>query len=213
MAGADDTPDVWVRPDPPNPLRASHGLQVGVRLAVAHPGGQPGQGAPATTPSMGELAEAWAPLGLDVGYRFNPYVYFGGTLLWGATFGDDSAVCAACGFRYDFQALTELRLYPAPEATVNPWFGVGIGWELMHLNFVSEGPTGTANYQGPVLGNFEIGLDVRRRAVAIGPYFGVELAEFALRNLDPTPPHETSSIGAHALHEWFTLGLRASYGP
>jgi hypothetical protein len=172
-----------------------------------------GGGSLATTPRMSDVAETWAPVGLDAGYRLAPAVYLGTTLLWGGAFGDDNGLCAACGFRYDFQALTDLRLYPFPAATVNPWFAFGVGWEVMHVNFDSNGPTGTADYHGPVLGNFQVGLDVRKAAVAVGPYFGVELAEFAFHSLNPSPPGESSSIGSTAIHEWFTIGIRASYGP
>lgn len=208
------SPDViWVRVAAPSPLRATHGFQVGLSVGVAHPGGFLGGGAVATTPHVSDVAETWVPFGLDAGYRFAPWVYLGGSVLWGGTFGNDSALCAACGFRYDFQALADVRVYAAPNSIASPWLSFGVGWEVMHVNFDTGGPSATATYQGPVLGNFQVGLDLRGRAVAIGPYVGVGLAEFTLHALDPSPAGESSSVGAHALHEWFTLGLRASYGP
>jgi hypothetical protein len=204
---------IFVRRAAPSPLRASHGFQAGLRVGVAHPGGLLGGGSVATTPHVSDVAETWVPFGLDAGYRFAPWVYLGGSVLWGGTFGNDSALCAACGFRYDFQALADLRFYAAPNSIASPWISFGAGWEVMHVNFETGGPTATATYQGPVLGNLQIGLDLRGRAVAVGPSFGVGLAEFTVHSLDPSPAGESSSVGAHALHEWFTLGLRASYGP
>jgi len=131
--------------------------------------------------------------------------------LLGGVFGTGDAPCAACTFRDDFQALADIRWYPLPNATVNPWLAAGAGWEVMHLNF--GGTSSSANYDGPVLGNVQFGVDVRKGAIAAGPYLGVEFAEFEFHSLYPSPAGETSAIGSTAVHEWFTVGVRASYGP
>jgi hypothetical protein len=203
----------WVRRSRADTLRAPRGWQFGASVGVAHPGGSLGGGSVATTPHVSDVAETWVPFGLDAGYRFAPWAYLGATVLWGGTFGSDSGNCAACGFRYDFQALTDVRLYPFPSSPVSPWVAFGVGWEVMHVNFDADGPTATADYQGPVLANVQLGLDLRKSAVAIGPYVGLELAEFALHTLDPAPSGESAAVGAHSVHEWFTLGLRGTYGP
>ena len=94
---------------------------------------------------------------------------------------------------------------------MNPWLSVGAGWEALHLALGSGSATASAVYSGPVLANFQFGLDVRARAFAFGPYFGVALAEFTSRFLSPAPAGEVSSVGDLALHEWFTVGVRANY--
>jgi hypothetical protein len=194
-----------------NPLAASSGPELGVRLGLAHPGGMVGGGATPTTPYVGEVAQTWLPVAVDGGYRISPGAYVGATLQWGAVVGDSDGFCEACGFRYDFQAKADLRVYPFPTHTLSPWVSLGAGWEVLHLAW-SDPTSPTATYQGPVLGSLEIGLDVRSRAIAVGPYFGFELAEFVARSLHPAPAGEPS-IDAHAVHEWFTIGVRGSYGP
>jgi hypothetical protein len=170
-----------------------------------------GGGSVATTPSVSDVAETWFPIAVDGGYRISPGVYVGATLQWGPVVGNDNALCGACSFRYDLQVQADLRFYPFPTSTLNPWVSYGAGWELLHLAFAGS-PTPTATYQGPLVCDFQLGLDVRSRAVAVGPYLGVALGEFVVRSLDPEPRGEPS-LESHALHEWFTVGVRGSYGP
>jgi hypothetical protein len=190
---------------------------LGVRIGIAYPSGSVGAGSPATTPAVGDVATTWLPIGIDAGYRLWPSAYLGGTLEWGPTVGLGNGLCGACDVGYDLQVRAEVRFYMlpsrAPYPTLDPWLSFGFGWEVLHaaLGFgsVSDGAT----YDGPILGNLQIGLDVRSHAIAVGPYFGLSLAEFVRHSLDPAPPGETSSIDGRVVHEWFTLGLRGTYGP
>jgi hypothetical protein len=210
-SGAPTEEVVLVRRPQANPLPVPSGLELGFRFGLAHPGGAVGGGAVATTPQVGDVAETWLPFGVEGGYRISPGAYVGALLQWGPAIGDDNALCAACGFRYDLEALGEVRLYPFPNSTVTPWVSFGMGWEIMHLSF-NDPSNPTATYAGPILGNFQIGVDVRSKSFAAGPYFGAEIGEFTARSLDPEPPGEPSTF-PHAAHEWFTIGLRGSYGP
>jgi hypothetical protein len=202
-------PVLFVRADPPNPnpMPAREGWQVGVRVGVAHPGGQLGAGSPATTPNLSDLAETALPLGIDAGYRIVPALYLGASLVWAPAFGDASTYCAACGFRYDVQATSDLRVYLLPYAFATPWLSFGSGWEVLHVSFTP----GDATYQGPIVANLQAGVDLRKGRVAFGPYVGAAFAVFSLRSLDPSPPNEP--VPAYGIHEWFTLGLHGSYGP
>jgi hypothetical protein len=193
-----------------NPLPATRGWELGARLGMAHPGGPVGAGAYATTPNVSDVAQTWVPLGIEGGYRFSPVVYAGATLAWGPLVGNQSGLCSACNFRYDLQVRPEVRLYLNPRGTVDPWFSVGPGWEVLHVS-IGDSPSGDATYEGP-FGEAEFGVDVRLHALAIGPYLGAAVGGFVTRSLDPEPAHESSSFGM-APHEWFTLGVRGSYGP
>jgi len=191
-------------------MPASHGLELGVHVGLAHPGGAVGAGSAATTPNVADIAPTWFPIGLEGGYRFWPTVYVGATLEWGPTTG--SGPCGACSEADDLQAHGEVRLYAAPRSTFDPWLSFGFGWEVLHLS-LGQGSTGaSASYDGPVLLAVALGLDVRSRAFAVGPFFGFSMGEYASHSLSPAPPGEPS-VGGHALHEWFTLGVRGTYGP
>jgi hypothetical protein len=188
----------------------ARGLQLGVRLGLAHPGGAVGAGSGATTPNLGDFAPTWLPVGIDAGYRLRPFAYVGASLDWGPTVEQGRASCAVCGVGYDLQVRTDLRFYGFPTGTWNPWISFGLGWEVLRVPF---GSGASAMYQGPVLGSFQVGLDVHSRAIRVGPYFGMSLGEFITHTLDPAPSGETTAVDGRTVHEWFTLGVRGSYGP
>lgn len=170
-----------------------------------------GAGSVATTPRVSDIAQTWIPIGVDGGYRVAPSAYVGLSLDWGPLLGNDSGLCSACGLRYDLQTRAELRLDLAPRRTVDPWFGLGAGWEVVHLSLGST-TTSSATYQGPVLADLRFGVAFRGRRIAVGPFLGAALGTFVTRSLDPAPHGESSSVGV-ALHEWFMLGVRGTYGP
>lgn len=194
-----------------NRLPSSRGFELGVRVGIAHPGGAVGAGSPATTPSVSDVAPTWVPIGLDGGYRLWRSVYVGASFEWGSTVGQGGGgSCVSCVSGYDLQGRTEVRLYALPARTWDPCLSLGFGWEVLHI---AQGDSSSATYEGPILGNLQVGLDVRSRAFAVGPYFGASLAEFVTRSLDPAHVGETSSIDGRVVHEWFTFGVRGSYGP
>jgi len=155
---------------------------------------------------MSDVAETAVPIGADVSYRLTPRLDLGGSLVFAPAFGDDSAYCVSCGLRYDFQLTGVVRLFAWPTAIVSPWVSYGAGWEALHVNFASSA---SAAYQGPIVADVQLGLDLRKKRVAVGPYLGVTAADFVVRSLDPAPPHEPSA--SSAFHAWFTVGLHGSY--
>ncbi len=195
-----------------SPFEAFPGLELGLHLGVAHPGGQVGGGSAATTPTVGAVAPTWVPLGLDAGLRLLPHVYMGATLDWGPTIEHSLGDCFECNVASDLQLGGEVRFYLAPTHLLDPWVSLGAGWESLHLALGSVA-TSSATYDGPVLAALKVGLDVRSRAIAVGPYFGVSFGEYLSRSLEPAPPGESSEVGARAVHEWFVLGLRGAFGP
>ena len=194
-----------------SPLPSSRGPELGIRLGVEHPGGAVGAGSRATTPSVSDVATTGLPIGLDAGYRLGRNAYVGASVEVAPTLAQGGGLCVSCDGGYDVQGRTEIRFYALPASTWDPWLSAGFGWEALH---VAQGQgSASATYDGPVLGNVQVGLDVRSRAIAVGPYFGVSLAEFVMHSLDPSPAGETSSISGRVVHEWFTFGVRGSYGP
>jgi hypothetical protein len=194
-------------------LPPPRGLELGVTLGIAHPGGAVGSGSAATTPNVSDVVPTWLPIGLDGGYRLWPHAYLGAALEWGPAVAQGEGSCGACSGGYDFQGRVEVRFYALPGKTFDPWASFGLGWEVLHLALGQGSGAASATYDGPILGDLEIGVDVRSRAFAVGPYFGFAVAEFVRHSIDPAPTGETSSIDGRAAHEWFRLGLRGTYGP
>ncbi|HEY8040920.1 MAG TPA: hypothetical protein VIF15_14040 [Polyangiaceae bacterium] len=207
--------------DPPrrvrDPMPAQRGLQLGARFGYSLPLGTVGGKASGLASHVSDLETASVPVGVDVGYRYERRVYFGGTL----TFGDGvdpngTSPCHSSGVscsRQDWQLRAETRFYFAPDVRGGGWLAVGLGWEVATFSTSIGKSSVTSTLTGPILPDVELGLDIRGGAVAVAPYFGLTFAEFMTHGVSPAAEPVSPWIDARSLHTWVTLGLRGSYGP
>jgi hypothetical protein len=215
--------DSWDRDDPPeapspSPMPAPRGLQLGARIGYALPTGHLGGDATNSSTSLSELETAIVPIGVDVGFRLSPYIYLGGTGVWAPGISPNltNNACQQVGvscFRQDAQLRGEARFYFAPSAKVGGWLALGTGWELASFAQTLGSNTITATRTGPILPDMQLGFDIRRGATAVGFYFGWSLAMYLTQGLDPSSTPVATWIEDRAVHQWFTLGMRGSYGP
>jgi len=217
---ANGDPDADAHPEAPRrnpfePLPAERGLQLGASFGYALPAGALSEN-PSLNTSLSLLETASLPIGIDAGYRLSPRVYVGGTLVWGAglppnTQGNCPAN-ASC-FRQDAQLRAQSRYYFAPERRVSWWASIGTGWEVAAFSQSVNGNGVTATLTGPVFADLELGFDVRRGALGIGPYIGFSLGEFLTHGQSPAETPVPTWIDNPSMHAWVTLGLRGDYGP
>lgn len=197
------------------PMLVQRGLQLGARLGYGIPSG-PLSSDPSLSTSLSNLETGAVPIGIDAGYRLSPGVYLGGTLAWAPGLPPNSqGTCpanASC-FRQDAQLRAEARFYFAPDRKVGGWASVGAGWEIAAFSQSAAGEGSTATLTGPVLAEFEVGFDVRKALLAIGPYFGMSVAEFLTHGQSPADGPVPTWIDHPSPHVWFTMGLRGAYGP
>jgi hypothetical protein len=205
---ASDLPD-----SEPQPVES--GLQLGARIGYSLPEGALSAGSAAST-NLSDLETATVPLGIDAGYRFSHLIYLGGTLAWAPGIAPNNpATCPAEGascFRQDAQLRVEARLYFDPGKSVNWWAAFGTGWEVAAFSETERSRTVTATFTGPVLADLQIGFDSKSQP-AIGPYFGLTIAEFLTEGINPAFAPVSTSIQDPGIHAWFTFGLHGSYGP
>jgi len=155
------------------------GVQLGARLGYSLPTGTLSND-PAASTHLSDLETASVPIGIDAGFRFSHVAYLGATLAWGPGIAPNNPATCPGGvscFRQDAQLRVEGRLYFDPSKNVNWWMGFGAGWEVAAFAQTVGTSTVTATFTGPVLADLQIGFDSRTQP-AIGPYFGLTLAEF-----------------------------------
>jgi hypothetical protein len=189
-------------------LRTS--FEAGVRVGLAFPLGDIAQDA-ALVDSI-----AWSvPLQIDAGARIGP-AFVGGYFSY--AFGkagsklDGLASKSASDVRVGFEVLWHF----APGASVDPWAGLGIGYEW--LNF--SAPVGTSTVSVSVRGfefvNAQAGLDFTLGSLfRIGPYVLANLGQYATGSGDITGASGgtvsgTSDIQNKRLHSWLSMGLRVA---
>jgi hypothetical protein len=195
-----------VAPASADELRTS--FEAGFRTGLAFPLGDIAQDA-ALVDSI-----AWSvPLQIDAGARIGP-AFVGGYFSY--AFGkagsklDNLASKSASDLRVGFEVLWHF----APGAAVDPWAGLGIGYEW--LNF--SAPVGTSTVSVSVRGfefvNAQAGLDFTLGSLfRIGPCVLASLGQYATGSGDITGTtggtvSGTSDIQNKRIHAWLSVGLR-----
>jgi hypothetical protein len=180
-------------PPPPDVVTPT-GPSFGLRFGVGFPAGNVSSGVAASA-IVGYLF----PVTLDLGYRLSPHWYIGGYLsvAYGtpadSTCGSMGTGLASC-YETDIRVGADVQYHFFPSAKLQPWVGVGAGWEV--LNEISTDDMGddtSDSKNGIEFFHLDLGVDYRVGARdKLGVYF-----------LSTVSDLEDSSV-----HAWFMLGGR-----
>jgi hypothetical protein len=210
---------------PVDPAHRS-GFTGGLRLGVGIPLGKAGNDATGVERDLGDLTPWSVPVWVDVGYAFSGRFTLGayGQVAVGGSGDACQGDCDWSSIRVGAQA--ELRF--APGAPVDPWLGVGLGWEWLSfrtlLNVPSADPSAdptrlraTERIAGPEL-TLQLGLDFQvEDALRIGPYVAASAGPYVKDSYTCDPVNAFcptgSSVDGGAFHSWLGLGLRGAYTP
>jgi outer membrane protein len=183
---------------------------IGLRLGYALPMGDAIKGGPVSDYVSGVL-----PIWLDLGYMVTRNIMVGlyGQYGFGFTkskfkdsFGVPSAAStSASDIRFGAQAQYHLM----PGQSMNPWFGLGFGYELGSVTASLSGHEMTVSARGFEYVNFQGGLDFRVTSfLGIGPFLSLSLGEFDSYKISQTGSRDQSGdISQTAMHEWLTFGV------
>lgn len=196
-------------------LRAGYGLPLGNAV-----GAEEGEDAN----KLSDAVSGVIPLQLDVGYFINSHLYLGGAFQYGFGFlpEDSSESCDVEGVSCSVTQLRfglNLAYHFAPDATVNPWVGVGVGYETLTLkvsgeaNGVSASASNTA--KGFEFANAQGGIDFALSPTfSVGPFVTFTVAQYASNSVsvEGIPGEEleegSQDIENKAIHSWLYGGVR-----
>jgi hypothetical protein len=161
---------------------------------------------------LSELTSGAVPLVLDMGYRVIPnlmlglYGQYGYVLLKENDNGCPSgADCSAAQYRFGIEGRYDLT----PEKSLRPWFGLGIGYEILRGSGSFSGFEFSRSYSGIELVNVQAGVDFSlSKNMALGPYAQLAIGRFSDRESDD--PLGGTSQDVDGTHEWLTLGVAVS---
>lgn len=197
------------------PAHFEAGLRAGLGLPIGNAVG-PRTGAPTGT-SLSDLV-AWAvPLQLDAGARVGP-VFVGLYLSYafgkpGSAF-DSASTRSANDVRVGFEALWHF----APEGKVDPWVGLGVGYEWLNLSV--SGPSGgavNASFRGFEWVNVQVGVDFRLgRYFRLGPFLQARVGQYdsgsiGIVNVQGAEASGSGDLPSKAAHAWIDLGVRLGF--
>jgi hypothetical protein len=200
------------------------GFEAGLRLGYGIPlGDVTGEG------GGGDLAdgiEGQIPIILDVGYRVIPQLFVGLYAQYGFGFVGD-VIDAACDASseiscsaHDIRLGIEGHFHFMPGEKLDPWIGLGLGYEWLTLGVEGGGAEVSITASGFEFFNLQAGLDIAASEhFYVGPFLSVSFAQYSDLSVDCSSNNFCDGFGADgdieetAIHEWLMLGVRGAYTP
>jgi hypothetical protein len=204
------------------------GFSTGLRLGVGLPLGKAGEDPFGAERDLNDLTPWRAPVWVDLGYALSGAATVGAYAQVGVGGAGDSCV-GDCDWS-DIRVGAEAEWRFLPGAPVDPWLGVGLGWEWLSFrqlvsvevpddmgNMVTATGRVAERFGGPEL-MLHGGIDFQvEDALRIGPYASATVSQYLTDSFSCTPPSELcpsdGSIDGSALHSWIGVGLRGAYTP
>lgn len=184
---------------------------VGLRLGYGLP-----MGDAAKDSKLSDTFKGMIPIWLDLGYMVTQNVMVG---LYGqyafASVADkvctSGADCSGSSMRFGVQG--QYHILPAEK--INPWVGLGIGYEMSSIKASGGGGEATIGMKGMEYVNIQGGADFKLNpAVGIGPFLSFSLGKYGSSKITATGmPDQSQDIPSDqtAMHEWLTLGVRGAF--
>ena len=197
------------------------GFEAGVRAGIGIPFGEVGE----TQGDLDDAAALQIPLQLDVGVRLFGSWFVGAYLQYGfAIISDDLAGCddsdlldVDCSGS-DVRLGIQVHYHFMPRNKLDPWLGLGFGYEWATLNLEGGNVKIAATYSGFEFFALQFGLDIEiSKHVRLGPFLSFSLAVYDDVSVECSGNNFCGGgffdeIQETTMHEWLMLGVRASFG-
>jgi hypothetical protein len=196
------------------PRDPNRGLQLGLRTGYGLPFGKLYGDANVRGDVNGII-----PIWVDAGYRINPSIYVGAYGSFGFGLMNTGNECGMAGVScsaYDVRVGVNAQLHIRPKTSVDPWVGLGFGYEWLHAKASSSGASISQTLRGFELLGLQIGTDFELDEMfKLGPFIGYSIGQFGYgtKTQKDSLTDASSSLGIAnmALHQWLTLGLRGVF--
>ncbi|GAC1341172.1 MAG: hypothetical protein NVSMB23_12340 [Myxococcales bacterium] len=184
-------------------------LELGLRTGFMLGFGDDLRGLSAATTSR---YQSFLPLELDVGVRFASGLVLGAYLQYGQALGKRCATATTCSgrlIRFGADALFHAR----PRAPIDPWVGLGIGYEIGRFAQAPAGQAETVDtLRGLELFHLQAGLALPvATRVALGPFVMLALGRYTVATTAQGSLSTTADIRDQSLHELLLFGLRGTF--
>ncbi len=187
--------------NPNDPTGGNFSLELAARLGLGLPfGNVDGEYGDALNATVNFMLPVW----LEAGVRFRQNWQVGLYLIVGpGTPGgalSASGGCSGCSV-LDTQIGLSAHYHVLPGKPLDPWFGLGGGYEILSVVGSGGGPS-TNGWTGVLA---EAGLDIKTAAehVTVGPFVTASVGQYDSLPNNPMP--------STALHGWVMLGVRGAY--
>lgn len=190
------------------------GFQFGLRLGYGIP---LGKASGADNADLSNVVSGQIPIWLDVGYRITPAIYVGLYGQYGIAFVNkdqnteckaDGVSCSASDIRFGVNA----HYHFSPGQSVDPWAGIGIGYEILGFSGSGGGQDVSSSTKGLEFLNLQGGADfLATSGLSVGPFASFSLGQYSSTSVTAPGIDQSGSIDNTAMHEWLVIGVRGAY--
>jgi outer membrane protein W len=186
---------------------AAEGLELGARLGYGIP-----MGDAVKDGKLSDGIKSQIPIWIDAGYRIDESLFAGLYMSYGiAQLKEDcpdGASCSATDIRVGLQGQYHL----SPAESMDPWLGLGIGYEMAKLKVEAGGAEASTTYSGFEFLNLQGGLDFEAaEGVGVGPFLSFSLGQYSKAKVETPAGSVDGDIEDKAMHQWLTLGVRGTF--
>jgi len=194
---------------------------IAARLGYAIPMGSSGKTSTGKDSAMSDYITGMIPIGLDLGYMVTPNVMLGLYGQYGFVSLKDSACTGMSCSGSDLKFGVQGQYHISPTENINPWVGVGVGYEIYSQKGTSGGAEISESLKGMEYLNLQGGADFKlNSAVGIGPFINFSVGQYSsmsakISGMAPLIPDQDISQDVpsdrRTIHEWFTFGVRGAF--
>lgn len=199
-------------PTPVAPAAApSSGLDVKFEAAVRAGFGIPLGSASDGGRSVSDLSAFVIPVGIDIGVRLGGSWFLGGYFQYGFGGSTTSDICTT-GLECSSSTLrvgAQVHWHPLGNVGVDPWMGLGTGYESLKINISGGGDSGAVTFSGWEFVNIQLGLDFAlSSAIKIGPWVSFSLGQYSSVSGSVNTVGNFTDITNKSIHEYLLGGIR-----
>ncbi len=162
------------------------------------------------------------PIQLDLGYRFTPNLSVAAYGQYAIGFAGNANVsglgdlCSISGVScsgHDWRVGAEAVWHFMPGQQLDPWAGIGTGYEWMSFSAEGGGEKADVTFHGWEFFNVQLGADYQvAPSFGIGPFVQFSLGQYSSGNATSTTGGSSSGdITNKTTHEWLQIGVRGTF--
>jgi hypothetical protein len=186
------------------------GLRLGYMIPSGKVQGDQTIGGVTVTDKLSDGTSGGVPIQLEAGYMVIPNLLLGvyGQYAFLSTKNCPPGIdCSLHDFRIGIQA----QYHIMPDQSVDPWLGIGFGYESLGVSYSGGGVSESGSISGLEFLNLQGGADFQvASAFTVGPFLSLSLAQYS-SVYDPAA-NSSADITNKALHEWITIGAKGTFG-